>query len=80
MASSTAEMAVLSRDLNDLMRLLRQGSVQAAREYRDRLFTLDKNVQRHMEVAASTLVALRARHLIGPDTAAKRVNRGRGAT
>jgi hypothetical protein len=80
LASSTAEMAVLSRDLNDLMRLLRQGSVQAAREYRDRLFTLDKNVQRHMEVAASTLVALRARHLIGPDTAAKRVNRGRGAT
>jgi hypothetical protein len=33
LASSTAEMAVLSRDLNDLMRLLRQASAQAAREY-----------------------------------------------
>jgi hypothetical protein len=73
LASSTAEMAVLSRDLNDLMRLLRHGSVQAAREYRDRLMTLDRDVQRHMEKAASTLVVLRARHVLGTDATVKRV-------
>ncbi len=56
--ASSAELAVLSRDINHLTRLLRQGSFQAAREYTGRLESLDRVVQAHMALAAPVLAEL----------------------
>jgi plasmid stability protein len=56
--ASSAELALLSRDINHLTRLLSQGSFQAAREYRVRLESLDSVVQAHLALAAPVLAEL----------------------
>lgn len=56
--ASATELAVLSRDINHLTQLLRQGNVEAARPYRERLDTLDADVRTHLEQAAAVLAAL----------------------
>jgi hypothetical protein len=56
--ASSAALALLSRDINHLTRLLRQGSIQAAREYTARHESLDKVVQAHLALAASVLAEL----------------------
>lgn len=61
LVASTVELAVLSRDINDLARLIRRGSIQAAREYRGRLMSLDADVRKHLTLAAGTLADLRSR-------------------
>jgi hypothetical protein len=59
LVASTAELAVLSRDVNDLARLIRRGSVQTAREYWGRLMSLDADVRTHLTLAAGMLADLR---------------------
>lgn len=56
--ASSAELAVLSRDLNHLTRLLRVGAVEAARMYAARHDALDADVRRHLALAASVLAEL----------------------
>lgn len=56
--ASSAELAVLSRDINHLTRLLRQGSIAAAREYTGRHESLDRVVQAHLALAAPVLAEL----------------------
>ena len=56
--ASSAELAVLSRDINHLTRLLRQGSSQAAREYTGRHESLDGVVRAHLALAAPVLAEL----------------------
>ena len=56
--ASASELAVLSRDINHLTHLLRQGNVEAAQPYRERLDTLDGDVRAHLEKAASVLAGL----------------------
>jgi len=56
-ASSNA-LALLSRDMNHLTRLLRQGSFQAAREYTARHDSVDRIVQAHLALAAPILSEL----------------------
>jgi len=58
LSASTAELALLSRDINQLTQLLRQGSVQAARVYTTRHETLDADVRRHLALAAPVLAEL----------------------
>jgi len=58
---SAGELAALSRDLNDLLRLLRAGSVQQALKYRERILALDAEILKHLEVSAAVLSALRPR-------------------
>ena len=60
LVASTVELAVISRDINDLARLIRRGSIQAAREYWGRLMSLDADVQKHLTLAAGTLADLRS--------------------
>jgi hypothetical protein len=56
--SSSDELAVMSRDINHLTRLLRQGSVQAAKAYAARHETLDRDVRLHLALAAAVLADL----------------------
>ena len=56
--ASSAEIALLSRDINHLTRLLRQGSFAAAREYTGRHESLDRVVQAHLALAARILAEL----------------------
>lgn len=56
--ASSAELALLSRDINQLTRLLRQGSFQAAREYTVRHESLDGVVHAHLALAAPVLAEL----------------------
>lgn len=56
--SSAEELAVLSRDIQHLTELLRRGSVEAARQYRERLDTLDGDVRAHLERNAKVLAEL----------------------
>ena len=58
--ASSAELALLSRDINHLTRLLRQGSIAAAREYAARHESLDSVVQAHLGLAAPVLAELSA--------------------
>jgi hypothetical protein len=58
--ASSAELALLSRDINHLTRLLREGSFRAAREYTARHESLDKVVQAHLGLAAPVLAELSA--------------------
>jgi hypothetical protein len=57
---STEELAVLSRDINHLTQLLRQGSVEAAKVYTERHATLDRDVRLHLVLAAAVLADLSA--------------------
>ena len=49
---------MLSRDINHLTHLLRQGNVEAAQPYRERLDTLDGDVRAHLEKTAAVLAGL----------------------
>jgi hypothetical protein len=55
---STTELALLSRDINQLAQLLRRGAGEAARQYRERLDNLDADVRAHLDQAALTLAEL----------------------
>ena len=55
---SSEELAVMSRDINHLTQLLRQGSVQAAKSYATRHETLDRDVRAHLALAAAVLADL----------------------
>ena len=57
---SSEELAVMSRDINHLTQLLRQGSVQAAKFYAARHETLDRDVRSHLALAAAVLAELSA--------------------
>lgn len=61
--ASSNELALLSRDLNHLTRLLRQGSSQAAREYTARHDSVDRIVQAHLALAAPILSELSSMRL-----------------
>ncbi|MEO6744476.1 MAG: hypothetical protein ABIN08_08360, partial [Caldimonas sp.] len=71
LVASSAELSTLNRNLHHLTLLLRQGSVQAAREYRATLETLADEVRAHLRLASSALADLRPRR-----AAASAVDRG----
>jgi len=55
LSQSSAELAVLSRDINHLTQLLRRGAMDAARQYRERLDHLDGDVRSHLDKVATVL-------------------------
>ena len=55
---SSNELALLSRDMNHLTQLLRQGSSAAARSYTARHGSVDRIVQAHLALAAPILAEL----------------------
>jgi hypothetical protein len=59
LTASSAELSTLSRNINHLTALLRQGEVRAAQEYRQMLDTLGDDVRAHLSLAASVLAKLR---------------------
>ena len=59
LTASSAELSTLSRNINHLTALLRQGNVQAALEYRRMLDTLGGEVRAHLHLAAGVLADLR---------------------
>lgn len=58
--NSSEELAVMSRDINHLTQLLRQGSIAAAKAYAARHETLDRDVRSHLALAATVLADLSA--------------------
>jgi hypothetical protein len=58
LSASSAELALLSRGINHLTQLLSKSSLDAARQYRERLATLDADVRTHLDLAAATLAEL----------------------
>jgi hypothetical protein len=56
---SSAELSTLSRNLRHLTRLLSQGSIQAAKQYRDTLDTVGEDVLQHLRLAGHVLSDLR---------------------
>jgi len=58
--ASSAELALLSRDINHLTQLLRASSLAAARAYRGLLDTLDGDVRKHLDLSASVIAKLTA--------------------
>jgi hypothetical protein len=65
LSRSSAELAVLSRDLHHLTQLLRRGAVEAARQYYERLESADADVRAHLDKATLVLAHLSAAP-IGP--------------
>jgi hypothetical protein len=59
--ASSAELSTLSRNIRHLTRLLREGNVRAALEYRDMLGTLDGDIRGHLTLASGVLADLRPR-------------------
>ena len=59
LTASSAELSTLSRNINHLTALLRQGQVRPAQEYRRMLDTLGDDVRAHLSWAASVLAELR---------------------
>lgn len=59
LTASCAELATLSRNVNHLIQLLRQGSIRAAQEYRQMLDTLDADIRTHLELATTVVTQLR---------------------
>jgi hypothetical protein len=57
--ASCAELSTLSRNLNHLTSLLREGQLRAAMEYREMLRTLGADVRGHLSMAAALLSELR---------------------
>ena len=55
LSQSSAELAVLSRDINHLTQLLRGGAMDAALQYRGRLDHLEIDVRSHLDKAATVL-------------------------
>ncbi len=74
LTASSAELSTLSRNINHLTALLRQGNVQAALEYRSMLDTLGGDVRAHLRLAAGVLADLR------PSRPASRSNEPRRPT
>jgi hypothetical protein len=58
LTASSAELSTLSRSINHLTTLLRQGEVRAAQEYRRMLDTLGDDVRAHLSLAARVLAEL----------------------
>ena len=58
---SSAGLSTLSRDIRYLTKLLREGNVHAALEYRDMLMTLDGDIRAHLTLASGVLADLRPR-------------------
>lgn len=58
LTASSAELSTLTRSINHLTALLRQGDVQAARAYRHLLDTLGDDVRAHLRLAAGVLADL----------------------
>ena len=58
LSQSSAELAVLSRDINHLTQLVRRGAMDAALQYRERLDHLDVDVRSHLDKAAAVLAEL----------------------
>ena len=52
LTASSAELSTLSRNINHLTALLRQGQVKPAQEYRRMLDTLGDDVRAHLSLAA----------------------------
>jgi hypothetical protein len=71
--ASCAEMTSLSRNVNQLTSLLREGSSRAAQEYRMILHTLVNDVREHLRLASAVLAELRPRG--APGGASKKSNR-----
>ncbi|HKX93491.1 MAG TPA: hypothetical protein VJM48_02220 [Methylibium sp.] len=59
LTASSAELSTLSRSINHLTALLRQGNVRPALEYRRMLDALGDDVRAHLTLAASVLADLR---------------------
>ena len=59
LTASSAELSTLSRSINHLTALLRQGNVRPALEYRRMLDTLGDDVRAHLILAAGVLADLR---------------------
>jgi hypothetical protein len=72
LTASSAELSTLSRNINRLTTLLRQGDVQPAREYRRMLDTLGDDVRAHLSLAASVLADLRPARPSGRDNEPRR--------
>jgi hypothetical protein len=58
LTASSAELSTLTRSINHLSALLRQGDVQAARAYRHLLDTLADDVRAHLRLAGGVLANL----------------------
>ena len=68
LVESSAGLSTLNRSVHHLTVLLRQGSSEAARQYRGMLETLADEVRRHLNLASSTLAELPPRRSIpGPN-------------
>jgi len=65
LSQSSAELAVLSRDINHLTQLVRRGAMDAALQYRERLDHLDADVRLHLDKSATVLAEF-ASVRIGP--------------
>jgi hypothetical protein len=63
LSQSSAELAVLSRDINHLTQLLRRGAMDAALQYRERLDHLDVDVRSHLDKAATVLAECSPRRI-----------------
>jgi len=61
---SSEELAVMSRDINHLTQLLREGSIAAAKSYVVRHETLDRDVRAHLALAGAVLADLSAMRLV----------------
>lgn len=57
--ASTDQLAALSADLQQLMRLLRRGLTEEARRYRDRLQAADGHIRAHLDCASAFLAESR---------------------
>ena len=62
--ASCGALSTLSRDIRHLTRLLREGNVRAALEYRDMLGTLDGDVRRHLMLASRVSANLQPRRSV----------------
>ncbi|WP_200227317.1 hypothetical protein [Rubrivivax gelatinosus] len=60
---SNAEMAVMSRNIAHLAALLRHGTVDAAKQYRESLDMLNKDVRTHLALSAEVLAERRPQTL-----------------
>ena len=60
--NSSAELAIMSRDINHLTQLLRKGSTEAARSYAARHEALDADVRAHLARAAAVLAEISLNH------------------
>jgi hypothetical protein len=58
---SSGELSTLSRNIRHLTRLLREGNVRAALEYRNMLGTLQADIRLHLTLASGVLTELRPR-------------------